>query len=99
MKNKKLPNIYANPISKKLSNVQEMYYGRGSEREINTKQDVLKEIDAIFSSRNFVYKSKVEIVTVDGTKLVTVVGKTTNSLLTMEGESIPISSILSIEKK
>lgn len=97
--NKKLPNVYANPIKTKISNVQEMYYGSlkdTAEREI---VDVDKVIDSIFSSRNFVYKSEVEIETKEGVFLTTIVGKTRNSLLTMDGKIIPIPSILRIKKK
>lgn len=96
---KKLPNVYANPIPKKISNVQEMYYGKINERDFSKGMDVDKVIDSIFSSRNFVYKSVVEIETKEGIIECTLVGKSRNSLLTMEGRVIPISSIYRITKK
>ena len=97
--NKKLPNVFANPIEKKISNVQEMYYGSFRGEEPQPTMDVEKVIDSIFSSRSFVYKSEVLIETVNETLSCTLVGKTSNSLLTMDGKVIPISSILRIEKK
>lgn len=96
---KKLPNIYANPISKKISNVQETYYGSLKNEVRSNVKDVMKEVDAIFASRNFVYKSKVEIETNDGVSIHTIVGRTALSLLTIDGKVIPISSIIRIEKK
>lgn len=97
--NKKLPSVYANPIPKKFSNVQEMYYGSLKDNENREVVDVDKVIDSIFSSRNFVYKSEVEIETNEGIVFTTIVGKTRNSLLTMDGKVIPISSIRRITKK
>jgi len=67
--NKKLPNVFANPISKKLSNVQEFFYG--SDREEKTTRNsksVEQKINDIFSSRDFVYKRRVVLETKDGSK-------------------------------
>lgn len=97
--NKKLPNVFANPIKSKISNVQEMYYGSLNDPIDQEVVDVDKVIDSIFSSRNFVYKSEVEIETNEGIVSTTIVGKTRNSLLTMDGKVIPISSIRRITKK
>ena len=64
-------------------------------KEIDSEKirDILKDIDNIFHSKNFVYKSQVEIVTKDGVSEETLVGKTGTSLLTMDGKAIPISEI------
>lgn len=95
---KKLPNIYANPISKKLGNVQETFYG-SEERESRgeNSQSIDQKIQSIFSSRNFVYKSKVRIVTQDGDMVTTIVGRTSHSLLTLDNQTIPISRVIDIE--
>jgi len=97
--NKKLPNVYANPIAKKIANVQETYYGSFHGEKPKSTMDVGNMIDSIFSSRNFVYKSNVFIETVNESFECILVGKTPSSLLTMDGKVIPISSILRIEKK
>jgi len=96
--NKKLPNVFANPISKKLSNVQEFFYG--SDREEKTTRNsksVEQKINDIFSSRDFVYKRRVVIETKDGSKTCVLVGKTDKSLLTMDNETIPIHDVLDIQ--
>ena len=96
---KRLPNVYANPIDKKLQNVQEMYYGgdRGANKKVDQKS-VEQKINSIFSSKEFVYKSHVRITTSNGIKNCIVVGKTERSLLTMDNETIAIASIIDIEK-
>ncbi|MCI8394745.1 MAG: hypothetical protein HFH86_04635 [Bacilli bacterium] len=97
---KKLPNIYANPIPKKVCNVQEYYYGPSDIRSTSVdEKDVRQKIDEIFRSRSFVYKSQVSIITSVGSMERVLVGKNQNSLLTMEGDVIPISSIIDIQKK
>lgn len=99
MMEKKLPNVYANPIGKKLQNVQEMYYE--GDRNFPKKMDqrsVEQKINSIFSSREFVYKSHVRITTNQGIKECIVVGKTDRSLLTLDNETITIASIIDIEK-
>lgn len=97
--NKKLPNVFANPIAKKITNVQETYHGSLRGEVSKPTMDVDKIIDSIFSSGNFVYKSSVLIETTSETFTCELVGKTSNSLLTMDGRVIPISSIIRIEKK
>lgn len=96
---RKLPNIYANPIQKKLNNTQETYYG--GERILKKSShggSIPQKIHDIFSSRDFVYKKRVRITTNSGEKECVLVGRTEKSLLTMENETIPISSIIDIEK-
>lgn len=95
---KKLPNIFANPIEKKLQNVQEIYYGE--ERGIKKKDtaSVLRKINEIFASSEFVYKREVLITTSNGEKRCVLVGRTEQSLLTYNNETILISDILDIQK-
>ncbi len=96
--NKNLPNVFANPISKKLKNTQETYYGNDRMERSVDSVSVERKIQAIFASREFVYKSRVEITTSMGTKDCVIVGKTDKSLLTLDNETIPIASILDIRK-
>ncbi len=95
----KLPSVYANPINKKLNNVQETY--RSSEDRVvktNSPQDISKKINEIFSRKDHVYKSKVKITFKNGTKVVDIVGYTNLNLLTLDGSLIKITDILDIEK-
>ena len=59
---------------------------------------ILKEIDAIFHSKDFVYKSKVEITTDEGVQEEYIVGKSGASLLTLDGKAILIANIKDIRK-
>lgn len=95
---KKLPNIFANPIQKKLDNVQEMYYGGERSNVKNNTKSVRKQINEIFSSREFVYKSRVQVTTKDGTHEYVLVGRTEKSLLTFDNQTILIDDILEIQK-
>lgn len=94
---KELPKVFVSPIEKKLQNNKDLFYSRllGDRKDTN---DVLKEIDNIFHSKDFVYKSNVEITTKDGIREEVIVGKTGASLLTMDGKAIAIKDIKDIKK-
>ena len=94
---KELPKVYANPMEKDLHNNKEMFYSKLLEDRCGTK-NILKEIDSIFGSKDFVYKSKVEITTKSDVFETEIVGKSGSYLLTMDGEKISIPSILDIKK-
>ncbi len=95
---KKLPDIFANPIDKTFENTQDTFYGSGNEPVRVDKKTIEQKINTIFASKDFVYKSKVRIETNHGTKICNLIGKTNHSLLTLENETIAISDILNIEK-
>ena len=90
------PKVFANPINKKIINSQEVFY----EKKPDVRQDnydsynVLKKINDIFNSSHHVYKSKVSILTKDGEIVGDIIGKTENSLLTLEKYKI-LSYIIS----
>mgnify|MGYP001625382562 FL=1 len=94
---KELPKVFVSPIEKKIQNNKDLFYSKLLGDRKDTR-DILKDIDNIFHSKNFVYKSQVEIVTKDGVSEETLVGKTGMSLLTMDGKAIPISEIREIKK-
>lgn len=94
--NKNLPNVYAVPINKKIGNNENTF--RSSEERINTTPISINEIKKIFNDKNHVYKTKALIMTKNGKKTIDVVGITNNSILTLNGETIPINDILSIKK-
>lgn len=94
---KELPKVYVNPIEKNLQNNKDLFYSRLMSDRKGTK-DVMREIDYIFHSKDFVYKSRVEITTHEGIIETTLIGKTQTSLLTMDGKRIPITEIEDIKK-
>jgi len=94
---KNLPNVFASPINKTISNNKEYYYEMG-DRSIEKDQDVLKTINEIFASPSHVYKSRVEITTSEGILNEVIVGKTGNNLLTLDGKRININNILKVKK-
>ena len=92
------PRVYANPINKKIENVQDLFR---SDNNINNKKnpvDINKKINEIFASRNHVYKSKVRISLKDKAFDTEIVGKTNLNLLTIDGKLISIPDIVDIEK-
>ena len=91
------PRVYANPINKKIDNVQDLFRSDKDSRSINPV-DVNKKINEIFASRNHVYKSKVKITLKDKVIEKEIVGKTNINLLTLDGDLIRITDILDIEK-
>ena len=94
---KDLPSVYSNPIEKEIKNNTEYYYGSlRSENNIKPK-NIIQQINNIFASKDFVYKKKVRVTTIDETTDVTLVGRNTTSLLTLENKTIPISNITDIE--
>lgn len=97
-----LPKVYANNITKKFSNTQELFYGGQNNRNNNFKlsfNELSKKINEIFNSPNHVYKSQV-IININGIeKEKTIVGKNNKSLFTLEGEIIDFDSIWNIKKR
>ena len=91
------PRVFANPINKKIDNVQNLFRSDKESRSINPV-DVNKKINEIFASRNHVYKSKVKITLKDKVIEKEIVGKTNINLLTLDGDLIRITDILDIEK-
>ncbi|HIS12182.1 MAG TPA: hypothetical protein IAB40_03615 [Candidatus Onthocola stercoravium] len=91
------PRVYANPINKKIDNVQDLFRSDKDSRSINPV-DVNKKINEIFASRNHVYKSKVRITLKDAVVEKEIVGKTNINLLTLDGNLIRITDIVDIER-
>ena len=91
------PRVFANPINKKIDNVQDLFRSDKESRSINPV-DVNKKINEIFASRNHVYKSKVKITLKDAVVEKEIVGKTNINLLTLDGNLIRITDIVDIER-
>lgn len=94
--NKKLPNVYAVPITKELKNNKEIF--KSTESGLRSTPVTDTEINKIFNDKTHVYKTRVQITTSKGTKEVEVVGETKTSLLTLSGETINKKDILSLKK-
>ena len=96
--NKDLPKVFAVPINKSLKNNKDIFISDEEERNEERSGVDIIDINKIFNSKNHVYKTRVVIKTSKFTKEVDVVGMQNNSLLTLNGEVIPISEIKEIKK-
>lgn len=100
---KKLPKVFANTISKKLSNNSYVYYGN-EERKVEKEpkkvygENIITKINKIFKSTKYVYKIEVEITTDKGNQTYKIIGKNTHNLITIDNKLIPISSIIDIKE-
>lgn len=97
---KDLPKVFVSPIEKDLRNTQEIYYGNRGQNAVtnNNPSNILKKINDIFKSSTHVYKSKVKITLNSEIKEETIVGKSGNNLITIDGKFIKITDIRDIEK-
>ena len=93
---KKLPNVFANPIGKKLNNVQDVF--NSGKNKILEQLDIETKIEGILSSRDHVYRSNVLIITEDEEYEKVIIGRTGKFLLTIDGEKIPLVKIKDIKK-
>lgn len=91
--------FFANKINKKLTNNETMYYSAHKEEvkpeKTNTKT-VYQKINAIFNSRNYIYKADVILTTNKGEIKKRLIGRNGKNLITDNNEIIPISEILDI---
>ena len=95
---KDLPRVYANPIDKEIRNNSDIYYGKSNETRSDKTVNVYEKINQIFASPHHVYKSNVFIQTRNGEIKTTIVGKSGNYLLCLNGDRINMLDILDIEK-
>lgn len=94
---KNLPKVYVSPIDKNLQNNKQLFYSKLTEESPNTKS-ILQKINDIFHSRNFVYKKDVLVTTKNGSKVIPLVGRTNDALLSLDKEKILISDIIEIKE-
>ena len=92
-----LPDVYVNPINKDIKNVQKKYEGAILDRSYEDKIPLINKINSIFSAKDFVYKKRVRITTINGKNEYVIIGKTNRALLTFEGKRILINDIYDIE--
>lgn len=64
----------------------------------NDKKPIKKQIKDIFNSPSYVYKADVSIIMENGEELKkTIIGRTNNSLITIDDELIDVSKIIQID--
>ena len=97
-----LPGIYKGKV-KNNKNEKESTFKTNEKNinevnEYNNEINVDKQIKDIFSSVNYVYKADVRITLMDKSTIEkTIIGRTNNSLITMDDELIDISKIERID--
>ena len=107
----KLPKVFVNKTSNKNVNNEQVFYSNDISGVNNVSKTldssnvvnnllVQKKINDIFNSPNFVYKVKVNVVLKDeGEKVLTLISKTNDSVLTIDNKTILIKDILQISEK
>ena len=96
--------VFANKISKVIKNNEEVYYSKDEKDVISNdesrkikEQNIYQKLNSIFSSKNYIYKADVIIITKTGEIKKRVIGKNSQYLITMENELIPIVDIIDIK--
>lgn len=92
-------NLFVNKFDKEFKNNEKVFYSKNNsiDRSIE-KVDVLKKINEIFRSNDFVYKADV-VITLENRKInTTIIARNNSSLITMDNEVIKINEILDIKK-
>jgi len=95
---KELPKVFANPIDKSLNNNRSYSYGKlEEERKSRDEQTVLNKINNIFKSESTLYSIDCIITFENNEAKYTIIGKTSNNLVTKSQKLIPIREIFDIE--
>jgi len=97
---KKLPKLFTNTFNKKIDNSKEFTTIRENivEEDKLSKYDINKKIDMIFKSKDYIYKVNVLIKYSDRQINTTLIGKTNDSLITIDNTLIKITDIYDIKK-
>lgn len=96
---KELPKIFVNPINKDIKNQRDLFYGKQNEtRNALSRNDIIIKINKLLSSRNYIYKKKLELETKNGIKIKEIIGKTNNFLLTIDNEKIYYDDIINVKE-
>lgn len=90
---KKLPSIYKNEINKKIKNNREVTYIK------EEKQNINEIIDSIFNGVGYSYNIPLIITTRDKIYETSLISRNKTKINTLDNHSIPISEIITIERK
>ena len=94
----KKPNVYVNKIDHKLNNNESVF--KSFERNYEIEEiDIRKKLKDIFNSPKYVYKANVVIKTKKETLEKTIVGMSSDEILTFDNKKIKINDILDINLK
>ena len=102
---KKVPKIFVNNLSK-INNNKEVFYSYKDNDFEYEKEEVIipneyemqQKINKLFRGIDFIYKKKFHIKTINGEGTYTVISKSYDYLLTIDGEKILIRNIINIEE-
>jgi len=96
---KKLPKLYTNTFNKKIDNSIEFTTVKEEiiKEDKLTNYDINKKIDMIFKSKNYIYKVDVLVKFNDKELNTTLIGKTSDNLITLDNKLIKISDIKDIK--
>lgn len=94
------PKVFINSINKKIkNNMSVFHFVKDDIMMIDESVDVRSKIKKIFDSSSFVYKSRVEIILKDGTKVIKdIIAIKDNNLITLDDIKINIDDIIDIKK-
>lgn len=102
--NKKIPKIFVNKIDKSIDNNTRVYYSykdNHKEEKVFEKNvdyfGLQNKINKLFKSNDFIYKKKFLIKTDSFEKEFTIISKSYDYLLTIDGDKIFIKDIIDIE--
>lgn len=101
--NNKVPKIFVNKINK-INNNKEVFYSYKDNNDFEYKKeeviineyDMQTKIDKLFRTNNFIYKKTFHIKTKSCEKEYTIISKSYDYLLTIEGQRIYIKDIIDI---
>lgn len=95
---KDLPKVFANPIEKNLNNNRSYSYGKlENEKFVRDERSVMEKIDKIFKSDSTLYSIDCIIKFEANEDRYTIIGRTSNNLVTKSQKLIPIRDIYDIE--
>lgn len=99
---KEISKVFQNNIEKEIKNNKNVFYEKKEKNiEINKvdEKNVIKKINEIFSSPNYIYKANVKITLKNETLVKKIIGRNKDYIITMDNKLIPIKDIIDIKKE
>ena len=95
---KDLPRVFANPIDKNINNNRTFSYGKLEEdKKVHNPDKVMEKLDKLFQREGNVYSIDCIITFASHEEKYTIIGRTSNNLVTKSQRLIPIREIYDIE--